>query len=331
MTGPSPLDVWHVTKQGAERHDASDLPTLTSRTDGFVWVDVPTWNGDAQRLLAPLIELHPIAVETCARRNYLPSAFPYAKHVLLVVLGVLRGAEGHVHLLECDVFLADRCLVTVHGPLNPAVPVEAAGREVASALRRIHDGRFRPTGPADVLQDLLTGIGRHYIEVMGAVAADVALLEQRVRDGDLRHPEPLMDEMFLLRHELQVVLTVAAQTQELLSYVGQTEQGSALRTQTLELAAQFGAVRRSGESEREYLAGVIDLYQTRVSTKMTVAAERLAVLAALTLPVTAVSSVLGMNVIVNQQTRPGQLAILLVVMLGISGVLLRWTHKQGWW
>ena len=326
-----PLDAWYVTAEGAEPQVAADLPTLLARTDGFLWVDVPTWDDEAGRLLTPLLDLHPVAVETLARRNYLPSAFPYPSHVLLVVLGVLRAAEGHVHLLECDVFLAERCLVTVHGPLNPMVPVEAAEREVVSALRRIHEGRFRPAGPADVLQDLLAGLGRHHAEVMSAVAADVAQLEQRVRDGDLRDPEPLMDEMFLLRHELQVVLTVAAHTQELMSYVAQTQQGTALRTQALELAAQFGAVRRSGESERDYLAGVIDLYQTRVSTKMTVAAERLAVLAALTLPVTAVSSVLGMNVIVNSHTRPVQLAVLLVAMLAISGVLLRWTKNQGWW
>jgi Mg2+ and Co2+ transporter CorA len=140
-----------------------------------------------------------------------------------------------------------------------------------------------------------------------------------------------MDEMFLLRHELQVVLTVAGQTQELLAYVAQTQQGAPLQREAQELAAQFGAVRRSGESEREYLLGIIELYQTRVSTKMTVAAERLAVLAALTLPVTAVSSVVGMNVIVNQRTRPVELVLLLLLMLAISGVLLRWTRKQGWW
>jgi len=326
-----PLNVWYVTDQGVERRDADDLPQLLSGPAGFVWVDVPAWDRDAERVLGPLLALHPVAMATCARRNYVPSAFPYPTHVLLVVLGVLRGTEGHVHLLECDIFLADGWILTVHGPLNPAVPSDAAGREVTSALRRIEQGRFRPSRPTDVLQDLLSGLGRHHAEVLGAVAADVAQLEQQVRDGDLRHPEPLMDTMFLLRHELQVVLTVAAHTQELLSYVAQTPMGAALRAETVELAAQFGSVRRAAESEREYLVGIIDLYQTRVSTKMTVAAERLAVLAALTLPVTAVSSVLGMNVIVNDHTRPGQLAILLVVMLTISGVLLRWTRKQGWW
>jgi Mg2+ and Co2+ transporter CorA len=325
------MDVWHLTADGARHCSAEDLPSLLERADGFVWVDVPAWEDEAERVLAPTLELHPVAVETCARRNYLPSAFPYPQHVLLVFLGVLRGEEGHVHLLELDVLLSDRYLVTVHGPINPAVPADAPQREVVSALRRIEAGRFRPTSPADVLQDLLAALGRHQSEAMSDITADVARLEQRVRDGDLRDPEPLMDEMFLLRHELQVVLTVAGQTQELLSYVAQTQQGAPLQREAQELAAQFGAVRRSGESEREYLLGIIELYQTRVSTKMTVAAERLAVLAALTLPVTAVSSVVGMNVIVNQKTRPVELVLLLLLMLAISGVLLRWTRKQGWW
>ena len=64
---------------------------------------------------------------------------------------------------------------------------------------------------------------------------------------------------------------------------------------------------------------------------MTIAAERLAVIAAITLPITSLSSVMGMNVIVNESTRWLPLIILLLIMLAMSLILLRWTHKQGWW
>ena len=57
------------------------------------------------------------------------------------------------------------------------------------------------------------------------------------------------------------------------------------------------------DSQKDYLQGVIEFYQTRTNTKMTIAAERLAVIAAVTLPITALSSVMGMNVIVNDQHR----------------------------
>jgi magnesium transporter len=64
---------------------------------------------------------------------------------------------------------------------------------------------------------------------------------------------------------------------------------------------------------------------------MSIASERLAVLASITLPATAISSVYGMNVIVNPHTEPVQLIIVLIIMVIISGYLLRWTKKQGWW
>ena len=61
----------------------------------------------------------------------------------------------------------------------------------------------------------------------------------------------------------------------------------------------------------DYLQGVIEFYQTRTNTKMTIAAERLAVIAAVTLPITALSSVLGMNLIVNDATHYGSLTLAL--------------------
>ncbi len=64
---------------------------------------------------------------------------------------------------------------------------------------------------------------------------------------------------------------------------------------------------------------------------MTIAAERLAVIAAVTLPVTALSSILGMNVIVNESTHWVALGILVAIMLVMSGFVLRWAKRQGWW
>ncbi len=85
------------------------------------------------------------------------------------------------------------------------------------------------------------------------------------------------------------------------------------------------------DGQREYLQGVIEFYQTRTNTKMTIAAERLAVIAAVTLPVTAVSSIMGMNVIVNDDTHWGLLGVLLTGMAVMSGALLVWARRKGWW
>ena len=76
-----------------------------------------------------------------------------------------------------------------------------------------------------------------------------------------------------------------------------------------DLADQFDRVRSIADGEAQFLFGVIELYQTKVNTKMTVAMERLAVIAAVTLPVTAIASIYGMNMIVNQHTHVTQLVV----------------------
>jgi Mg2+ and Co2+ transporter CorA len=94
---------------------------------------------------------------------------------------------------------------------------------------------------------------------------------------------------------------------------------------------QYETVAHISESQLRFLMGVTEFYRARTDTKMTIAAERLAVIAAITLPITSLSSVLGMNVIVNQSTHWVALTILLLIMLVISLILLRWTRRQGWW
>jgi magnesium transporter len=49
------------------------------------------------------------------------------------------------------------------------------------------------------------------------------------------------------------------------------------------------------------------------------------------LPITSLSSVIGMNVIVNDETHWAWLSILLLIMLIMSLTLLRWAKRQGWW
>jgi Mg2+ and Co2+ transporter CorA len=55
------------------------------------------------------------------------------------------------------------------------------------------------------------------------------------------------------------------------------------------------------------------------------------VVASVTLPVTALSGVLGMNVIVSERTEWPALWVLIAVMVTVSAAILYWTRRQGWW
>ena len=326
------MDVRFVDAAGAQGHDSDDVVELLCRDDGFVWVDVPSWDDQVEGFLAGL-GCHPQVVALCRQRNHLPTVHAYQDHWFATMHTPLLGDAGHVHLLELDMVVAPRFLVTMHGPLNPAVDPAESLTETSAVLRRITSGRFVPTTPAEVAYAIGSAVARRQRAAISDVAEKIPGLEQQVMAPQIKEPEALLERMFLVRHELITARTMAATTYDI--YARLTSLDRFVDEPDLvfarDLADQFARVRSIADGEWQFLFAVIELYQTRVNTKLTLAMERLAVIAAVTLPVTAIASVYGMNVIVNESTHYGQLAVVLLAMLTISFLLLRWARKQGWW
>jgi Mg2+ and Co2+ transporter CorA len=295
-------------------------------------VDVPAWDDEAAALLVPRFGLHPRAVADCAKRNPVPKVHVYADHVFVVLHAPERGARGHVHYVELDQFVGRGWVITVHGPLNPLVSQEAAAVETGAVIRRLLDGRLRPATSADLSFALVTALSGRMRDYLVGLTTEVWNPERQVTAGHLGNPEQFLEELFAVRHGLLTIHTMAAQSREVYGRIATLaalgRDGHRLVT---DLEDQFGRIAHMADSQREYQQGVIEFYQTRTNTKMTIAAERLAVIAALTLPVTAVSSVMGMNVIVNDTTHIGWLAVLLAFMLAMSVAMLVWAKRQGWW
>ena len=323
----------YLTPAGAEVGATGDFEAWRKRSDGFLWVDFPTCDEPTAKLLVDDFGFHPQAVATCRRRTHLPTFHGYSDHWFLVVHRPLLGAVGHVHLLQIEFFIGPDYLVTLHGPYNPEVDAAAVGRDTAMARDRLDAARFLPSSPSELAHGILGALAREIRDDIGTIAARVAELERHVMTDDLRSPENLLEQMFLLRHELVTVRTMASNAHEIFERMSTVVGTPALNDRALfsDLSDRFSRLRTVGDGERDFLAGVIDYYQTRTGTKMMVAMERLAVLAAVTLPITAIASVIGMNVIVNEATNTPQLIAVLALMLAISLLLLRWTKRQGWW
>jgi magnesium transporter len=327
------VDVRLVAGARVEQHPVGELEALLRREHGFVWVDVPTCDEEAIRVLSEVFGFHPLAVRDCVERNHVAKVHAYPDHVFVVLHAPEGGKGGHVHYIELDQFVGPNYLVTVHGPLNPAVPAEVAFRETRAVLQRVESGRLCPSSPFELSYSIVSALTRHQEAFVAGVAREVGLLEQRVMREDVGHSEQFLEELFRAQHGLVAVRTMAALSGEIYGRLATLTRFVPSEGQPLvaDLVDQFTRVRGMAEGQREFLHGVIEFYQTRTETKMTIAAERLAVIAVVTLPITALSSVYGMNIIVNGRTDFWHLAAVLAVMAAISATLLRWARRQGWW
>jgi magnesium transporter len=306
------MEVWLIADGGVEQRSTEELELLIALGEGLVWVDIPTCDEEGVRVLTEVLGFHRLAVRDCVERNQVPKVHAYSDHVFLVLHAPERGRGGAVRYVELDQFIGPGFLVTVHGPLDAAVA---------------------PGSSFELSYAVVSALARHQEAFMSTLAQETGQLEQRLMADEVADPEQFLEELFRARHELLVVRTMAALSREIYGRMVTLERfvPGASHALVADLADQFARVSGLADGQKDFLQGVIEFYQTRTNTKMTIAAERLAVIAAVTLPITALSSVYGMNLIVNDHTQLAQLAVVLVVMAAMSMTLLRWTKRQGWW
>ena len=256
------MDVRLVTDQGVEDRRPEELAALLHRDTGLVWVDIPNCDDDSARVLSEVFAFHPIAIRDCVERNRVPKVHGYGDHVFVVLHAPERGQRGHVHYIELDQFIGRNYLVTVHGPINPAVEPEVALRETRAVLTRIAAGRFRPISLRTVIRDRLRpgpesgGLrgGGDSRRVAARAAGD---WRRRRRSGRV--------------HQRVVPCPPWAACR---AHHGRAER-SDLRTDgrphphpsggqplVADIADQFDRVRAVADGEKEYLQGVIEFYQT---------------------------------------------------------------------
>jgi magnesium transporter len=314
--------------------DEADLAALLQREDAWVWLDVPEPDDHTAALLTGVFGCHPKAVDDVLRRNHIARMHHYPDLLYLALHRPLSGHAGHVHYLELDIFIGRSYLVTSHGPRSDLVPLEAMVRETTEVAARMASGHLAPRTPTALAYAVVSSITNAEERIINEFAREVGLLEQRVMTQEEEgNPQAFLDELFTTRHTLLTVWTMASQSAEILARARtlMTELPGGDRDLLGDLHDQYRRLDRITKSQLIFLEGVTDFYRARNDTRMTIAGERLAVIAAVTLPIAAISGVMGMNVIVNAQTHWVALWILLGVMAAMSIWLLRWARKQGWW
>jgi len=273
------MDVYSITSAGVERRPAGDLKLLLEQPDALAWVDLPICRAEEAAVLSDLFGFHDLAVRDCVERNHISKMHVYDDHVFVVLHAPELGSGGHVHYIELDQFVGPNYLVTVHGPLNPVVNPDVAFLDTRQVLHRIERGEIHPHSPLELSYSIGSALVRREIDLVAALARESGRLEQRVTDQDHDDdPEALLEDLFEVGHQLLAIRTMATHSAE--TYRGMAKRIRSApadeRPIAADLADRFEMVRSMADGQKEFVHGVIEFYQTRTSTHMTIAAESLA-------------------------------------------------------
>ena len=166
----------------------------------------------------------------------------------------------------------------MHGPLNPVVNPEVALIDTRQVLHRIEQGEIHPPSPMELSYSIGSALVRREIDLVAALARESGGLEQQVTDEDQDDdPEALLEDLFEVGHQLLAIRpwprTAPRPIAAWPSGCGHARGRAAVAA---DLADRFEMVRSIADGQKEFVHGVIEFYQTRTSTHMTIAAESLA-------------------------------------------------------
>jgi magnesium/cobalt transport protein CorA len=268
------MDIRLINDKGVEEHPVEELAALLARQDGLIWVDIPGCDEKAADVLSGVFGFHPLAIKDCVERNRVPKMHGYLDHVFVVLHAPERGERGHVHYIELDQFVGRNYLVTVHGPVNPAVDPAIALRETQAVLTRIEKGRLRPVTPFDLSYAIVSALVRRQEDYVETVTSEVWQLEQRVTGGNVGDPEEFLNELFRASHGLLAVRTMGALSGAIYGRMTNlTRISPEGQRRVVDIADQFDRLRSVADGEREYLQGVIEFYQTILTIKATLVGQ----------------------------------------------------------
>jgi Mg2+ and Co2+ transporter CorA len=264
------VEVHAISADAVRGHPVGDLPALLTRDEVVVWVDIPTYDAEAQRVLVDVFDLHPTAVRDCERRNRVPKMHAYPQHLLVILHGPEPGERGHVHYIELDQIIARNYLITVHGPVNPAVKPAVPLRETSTVLARVEAGPSRPRSGFELSHAVVSALAHSQATYVEAVTSDAWRLEQRVTSGQVDDPEQFLTDLFRTRHGMLAVRTMAALSAGIYHQMADLSQiPQEHRAFVADAADQFDRVRAVADGEREYLQGVIEFYQSTLTVEAT--------------------------------------------------------------
>lgn len=314
----------------ATEHPIDELDAALADTSGYLWLDLPVVDDEARRVLEDVFRFDHRAVRDCIERSHIPKVYPHAGYLFLALQGLEPGGRGHVHLLELDQFVGTNYVVTVHGPFGQGVEPQLGLRETEAVWERIAKGGA-PATPAELSALVTATLTRRLELYLHDLARQIAGLEQRARE-EAHHGVEFLEELFSLQHQLVTLKNRAGQTSAAArSMVAAAPEAGLPGEPYGPLIDRFDRLHDMCEGEADFVRGVLDFYRSRTNMKMNIAMERLALIAAVTIPVTAIGTIYGMNIIGPGAFNPVHLAIVLLVMLAGVLALFRWARSQGWW
>ncbi len=319
------MNVVRVAPEGITEHEPSEIAGLLD-AGGFLWIDAPHHADIDPSIVVDVLGVLKEDLDAAGERSLLPRVQVRDGYASLIV----QALDPDGRLFQMDELISEKFLLTIHGPRPGTYEADIAVDMAAQIRRDLQQGALVVENTSDLGAALVGKIADALEANLSRAANSAGMLDRQMREKKTDDPEKFLEAAFSVRHDLVTIGNRLTQSREACGLLANSSVQQC-RQPFEELRGRFAQLRTVLDGETEFLRGMLDYYESLTNTKMNIAMERLAVIAAVALPITAIGGILGMNTIVSSETHVIYTILLLAFMGALAFVMLVWAKRRGWW
>lgn len=261
-----------------------------------LWALLEARTPDAERLLADVFKIHPLAIDDVWNDIGIPKVEDFGDYIEVVMHGVceddVAGRDVPLTLTELDVIIGGRFVLTrAHGVLASAIG------PVAAELTR--SPRLLKKGPAWVAHAILDRMVDAYVPIVDRFEEQIEQIETKVLGG--RAPKAqhaTMRQILLVKRSLQMLRRTTVSQREILHRLARAEFDEIPREAMpfyRDIYDHFARVTELVDSYRELTTGLLEAHFSIQSNQMNEIMKRLTVISTIMLPLSVIAGIYGMN------------------------------------
>jgi len=311
-----------------EEHQVDTLEEALSLCDGsgFTWLNIDGIHDiDLIEHLGQHFGIHPLTQEDILNTAHRPK-FEEFEHYAYIVLKMLRydAADNRVLTEQVSLILTGKTLISLQ---------ESPGDVFDPVRGRLHKGRsrIRKAGSDYLTYALIDAIVDHYFSILEQIGVQI----EEIEDDTLSDPTPkVLQRIHRMKRE---ILYLRKQIWPLREVVGvmAKEEPALIQSDTMiflrDVHDHTIQIIETIESQRDILAGLLDMYMTGISNKMNEVMKVLTIMATIFIPITFIAGVYGMNFKYMPELEwPWGYAMVWVVMIAVVIVMVLYFNKKKW-
>jgi magnesium transporter len=300
----------------------SDIDAAFADGATWLWADVTDPDPDTLDALCDRFGFHPLALEDTQHPQRSAKLDQYPDGLFLVWLTPEHPEGDGIVGSELDVFVGSDHLVTVHTERCKAIDsiAESGAKAVAA-------------GPAWVLHRIIDILVDSTLPLVDDIGEQLEAIEDTMLDNPRQ--EDLLS-LHQVRRQLVHLHRIVAPERDMLR--GLARESTVISTDAYSYFQDVGdhisRALDSIETYQDVAASVMDVYLSAQSNRMNEIMKQLTVVATIFMPLTLISGIYGMNVILGMW--PPVNAVwsfwaVMGLMLAIAGSMAVYFRRNNWW